>query len=53
MMPSRMSAMSAPVFAVVNTFWTSLPRLNPRVFMNVSSAIIARPMNWAVESEKA
>jgi hypothetical protein len=48
-----MSAIRAPVFAVVKTFWTSLPRLNPRVFMKVRSAIIASPMNCAVESEKA
>ena len=53
MMPRRINAMSAPVFAVVKTFWTSLPRLSPRVFMKVRSAIIASPRNCAVESEIA
>ena len=53
MMPSTISAMSAPVFAVVKTFWTSLPSFRPRVFMNVRSAIMARPTAWAVESDSA
>ena len=53
MMPSRMSAMSAPVFAVVKTFCTILPSFRPRVFMKVRSAMSARPIAWAVESESA
>ena len=41
------------IFAVVKMFWMSLPRFKPRVFMKVSSAIMASPTNCAVESEKA
>ena len=52
-MPRRISPMSAAVLAVVKTFCTSLPNCSPRVFMKVSSAIIANPRNWAVESEIA
>ena len=45
--------MSAPVFAVVKTFWMILPYSRPRVFIHVSSAIITMPTSCAVESESA
>jgi hypothetical protein len=53
MIPSTINANSAPVFAVVKTFWISLPTSNPRVFVNVRNPISARPTNCAVESDNA
>ena len=53
MIPRMINPMSAAVFAVVKIFCTSLPKFNPRVFMNVSNAIMAKPSNCAVESETA
>jgi hypothetical protein len=53
MIPRMISPISEPVFANVNTFWTILPRLRPRVFIQVSNAIIRIPRSWAVESENA
>ena len=51
--PSTISASNAPVFAVVKTFWISLPISKPRVFVNVRNPMSARPTSWAVESDNA
>ena len=48
-----MSAMSAPLLAVVNTFWMMRPYSSPRVFVQVSSAINSTPTSCVVESESA
>ena len=51
--PTTMSAASAPVFAVVKTFWTTLPYWRPRVLVQVSRAMSSRPTSCAVESDTA
>ena len=48
-----MSATSAPVLAVVNTFCIELPYSRPRVLVHVSSAMSSMPRSCAVESETA
>ena len=44
---------SAPVFAVVKTFWMILPYSRPRVFVHVRSAISTMPTSCVVESDSA
>ena len=51
--PTTISPASAPVFAVVKTFWMILPYSRPRVFVHVSSAISSMPTAWVVESDNA
>ena len=51
--PRTINASSAPVFAVVKTFWISLPTSKPRVFVNVKNPMSARPTSCAVESDSA
>ena len=51
--PTAISASSAPVLAVVKTFWMSLPQSRPRVFVHVSSATSRMPSSCTVESETA
>ena len=51
--PMTTSAASAPVFAVVKTFWTNLPYSSPRVLVHVRSAIRTQPTSCAVESDTA
>jgi hypothetical protein len=48
-----MSPMTAPVFAVVKTFWMILPYWRPRVLVHVRSAIIRMPTNCVVDSDTA
>ena len=50
---SDLNAASAPVFAVVKTFWMIFPYSRPRVFVHVSSAIRRMATSCAVESDRA
>ena len=49
----RSSPTTAPILAVVKTFWTILPYSRPRVLVHVSSAMSRMPTSWAVESDSA
>src|SRR3954469_4964161 len=51
--PTRIRPRSAPVLAVVNTFWTIFPYSRPRVFVQVRNAIITRPTSCVVDSDSA
>ena len=51
--PTRISPTSAPVLAVVKTFWMIFPYSRPRVFVHVRSAIITMPTSCVVDSESA
>jgi hypothetical protein len=53
MRATPISASRAPVFVVVKTFCTIFPYSRPRVFVQVSRAIIAMPTSCAVDSEIA
>src|SRR6266853_4314200 len=44
--PTATSPTTAPIFAVVNTFWTMRPYSRPRVLVQVSSAISSTPTSW-------
>jgi hypothetical protein len=51
--PTRISPSSAPVFAVVKTFWMIFPYCSPRVLVHVSSAIITMPTSCVVDNDSA
>ena len=51
--PTRIRPSSAPVLAVVKTFWMILPYWRPRVLVHVRSAISRMATICVVESESA
>ncbi len=51
--PMPIRASTAPVLAVVKTFWMTLPTSSPRVLVHVRNAMRRTPTNCAVESDTA